>query len=70
MNRIGHLSEIFSKYEIYPRSLFTDKTPKKEFQQLCPENYYSREAEELIEKQDYGPTRRGADLPWRGRKFS
>lgn len=60
---------MFSRYQIYPYETFTDTSPLRVFQQMYPDNYYSQQAEELIKKQDYEPTRRGADLPWWGKEF-
>jgi len=67
--KIELLSEIFSPYKIYPLLRYTEGSPVRNFQKLYPENYYSKAIEIFLSKHDYEPIRRGADLPWWGKKF-
>ena len=69
MNKIVELGKIYAEYEIFSRSTFHMHTPLSVFQDLFPNNHYSKDINTFLEYQDYKATKRGADLPWWGKKY-
>lgn len=69
MRKIAELAQLFAKYKIYPKKCYNDRSPTRVFQKMFPENHYSEDLETFLSHQNYEPTKRGADLPWWGRKF-
>jgi len=67
--KIEELAKLFSKFSIYSNRCYKDETPVKIFQKMFPDDHYSRDLRTLLDSQNYMPERRGADLPWWGRKF-
>ncbi|MDD4569987.1 MAG: hypothetical protein PHE70_07690 [Tepidanaerobacteraceae bacterium] len=68
-DKIKELSLAFAQYKIYPLSKFIDDSPLRKFQELYPSNHYSIEIESFLTNHNYSPIRRGADLPWWGKKY-
>jgi len=63
------LFELFALYNIYPKKCYTEFSPVKIFQKLYPNNYFCKDLDDLIAKQNFESTQRGADLPWWGRDY-
>lgn len=66
---IEKLAQIFAKFRIYSRKCYMDYSPVRVFQKIFPNDHYSRSLEAFLHFQNYMPERRGADLPWWGKKF-
>jgi hypothetical protein len=69
MKKISELAKLFAEYKIYPQIRYNDCSPVGVLQKKYPGNHYSKDLELFLSYQNYKPTRRGADLPWWGRKF-
>ena len=67
--RVAALAELFSKYKTYPQQCYGSTSPVRVFQNMFPDNYYSRDIETFLRSQKYAPDHRGADLPWWGKYF-
>lgn len=67
--KMKKIAELFAKYEVYPKSCYGSNSPVRVFQELYPDNHYSKELEAFLSYQDYLPTQRGADLPWWGKDY-
>ena len=63
------LYEIFKEYNIYPQDKFIKGTAIRVFEELYPDNHYTKDFKELLKKQETKPTQRGADLSWWGKKY-
>ena len=69
MEKINKLSSLFAKYKIYPKGKYGNRSAISVFQRMHPDNYYSEASRFLIDKQNYSPEQRGADLPWWGKEY-
>lgn len=69
MEKISKLAQLFAKYKIYPKSCYNECSPVRVLQKMFPKNHYSKDIETFLSYQNYKPIRRGADLPWWGKKF-
>lgn len=49
MNKIIELSKIYSKYKIFPRATFHMYTPLSVFQDIFPNNHYSKDINIFLE---------------------
>ena len=63
------LSKLYSEYKIYPQNAFHTGTPVRVFQDMLPDNYFSKDINAFLEYHNYKATKRGADLPWWGEKY-
>ncbi|MDD4333419.1 MAG: hypothetical protein PHT51_04890 [Patescibacteria group bacterium] len=63
------LFKLFSYYKIYPKECYKEHSPVKVFQKLYPDNYFSKDLDELLKFHNYKQTKRGADLPWWGENY-
>lgn len=68
-NNLIELSNIFSRYKIYPVSKYISGSPVRCFQRLFHQNYYTSQVETFLQSHTYKPVQRGADLPWWGSKY-
>lgn len=68
-DRIGNLASIFSKYRIYPKDRYGERSPVRVFQHMFPNNHFSNDVEVLLNYQDYQTNQIGADLPWWGKEY-
>ncbi len=66
---IDRLSRLYAGYGIYPSTCFTSQTPVQVFRQLYPTDHYSRDVGDFLRYQDYAHARKGADLPWWGKRY-
>lgn len=69
MDKIQNLSNLYSKYKIFPDCCYVSGSPVEVFKRLYPNNYYSRELGEFLKYHTYSPIQRGADLPWWGSNY-
>jgi hypothetical protein len=69
MKEINKLANLFAEYRIYPREKYGNRSAISVFHNMYPDNYYSEASRFLIDKQNYNPEQRGADLPWWGKKY-
>jgi hypothetical protein len=65
MTKLVDLAKVFANYKIFPCNCFGDGTPVRVFQQMYPNDHYSKEVELFFLQQDYESVRRGADLPYK-----
>lgn len=68
-DKIIELSLTFALHKTYPISKFVDDSPLRKFQELYPSNHYSIEIEKFLAYHSYSLIRRGADLPWWGKRY-
>lgn len=68
-NNKEKLFDLFARYKIYPIKCYGKNSPARIFQKLYPNNYFSKDLDNLIARQSYESMQRGADLPWWGRDY-
>ncbi|MGA8941651.1 MAG: uracil-DNA glycosylase family protein [Thermoactinomyces sp.] len=67
--KIRRLAELFAEYRTYPYERYQHNSPAIVFQEMYPENHYSKDLNIFFEYQDYSTDQIGADLPWWGEKY-
>ena len=67
--KIEELAHLFTKFRIYSNKCYNDGSPVVIFQKMFPDDDYSQYLKTFLASQDYVHDRRGADLPWWGKKF-
>lgn len=65
------LAELYASYKIYPKSRYTEQTPIGIFEQapLLQKDHYLIKLANFLDKNNYEPIRRGADLPYWGKEY-
>lgn len=63
------LTQLYADYKIYPLEYYKYDSPVRVFQSLYPNDHFSQDIEGFLQGHDYQKERRGADLPWWGKKY-
>lgn len=66
---INGLSKLYVSYSTFAISRYGEDCPVRVFQRYFPFDHYSIDIEHFLKSHDYRPIRRGADLPWWGKKY-
>lgn len=67
--KIEELAQLFAKHKTYSHKCYGSHSPVEIFQRMFPDDPYGRDLKTFLACQNYVPERRGADLPWWGRKY-
>ncbi|NSW92571.1 MAG: hypothetical protein HPY74_18270 [Firmicutes bacterium] len=68
-NKIKHLAMIYRDYLIYPEECYSENSAVKKIIREYHDDHYSKEISYFLKFHKYKKVRRGADLPFWGRKY-